>query len=304
MLEKLFNDFAAYCEAQALRIEGVAVADENRVICERHFMPDLARNIYSHTKSFMATAAGIAIGEGRLRLDDRLAEFFPEAVPENADARLVKITLRHLLTMSSGMNHALLMNADRRAGVGFPDYLRYFMRLPVEAEPGERFVYSSADSIMAGYMIEKAVGCRLGEYLYQKVFEPLEMGWPMWENDPQGHPVGCGGMCLKLTEMMKLGQLYLAEGQWRGRRVVDAEWVRAASAKQIETPGDDIWLRGYGYQFWRSPYPDSYRADGAYGQVTTVLPGAGLVVSVQCPEAGDFQKVKDALHARLLEPLG
>ena len=303
MLEKNFQDFVNRCETENLGIEGVAVADDKRVLLEHHFAPDLPRNIYSHTKSFMATAAGIAIADGKLRLDDHLADFFPEAVPQNPDERLLRITLRHLLTMSSGMNHAFLMGADRRAGIGAPDYLRYFMRLPVEVEPGSGFVYSSADSIIAGYMIEKATGQRLGEYLYARLLQPLGLGWPIWENDPQGHPVGCGGMFMKLTDMMRLGQLYLAGGRWNGAQLVEPEWIAAATAKQIETPGDDIWLRGYGYQFWLSPYPDSYRADGAYGQVTTVLPQSGLTVAVQCPETGDFAPVKRALHECLLSQL-
>lgn len=103
---------------------------------------------------------------------------------------------------------------------------------------------------------------------------------------------------MKLADMMKLGQLYLADGKWNGRQLVDTEWIREAASKQISTPDEDssLWSCGYGYQFWLSPYPDSYRADGAFGQITTVLPQKGLVVAVQCPEDGEFEKVKPALH--------
>ena len=78
-----------------------------------------------------------------------------------------------------------------------------------------------------------------------------------------------------------------------------SKWVLEATRKQIETPqteNGDIWRCGYGYQFWCSPYPKAYRADGAFGQVTTVLPEKGLAIAVQCPEWGDFDKVKLALH--------
>ena len=304
MLEKLFNDFVKYVEEQKLYIEGIAVADEKKVLLEHHFMPDLERNTYSHTKSYMATAVGIAISEGKMTLEDKLADYFPEAVPENPDERLFDISLRNLLTMSSGFNHPYLMNADRRSGVGMPDYIRYVMNRPVEKTPGEHFAYSTADSILAGRMVEKAVGMNLAEYLYWKVFKKLGQGWPQWENDPLGHPIGGGGMYMKLTEMMKLGQVYLADGFWQGERIVDLAWIKEATAKQIDTENNgDIWSCGYGYQFWLSPYPDSYRADGAYGQISTVLPKKGLVVSVQCPEYGDFQKVKQALHNEFLMQL-
>jgi len=301
-LEKLFQDFIKYAESRHLSIEGIAVGDDRKIIQEHHFTPDLPRNIYSHTKSYMSTAAGIAISQGKISLDDKLADFFPEYVPEQPDPRLLRISLKHLLTMSSGFGKPYLMGADRREGIGNPDYLSYMMQRPMEKEPGESFEYSTADSILAGRMIEKAVGQRLGEYLYNHVFKKLEQGWPIWENDPMGHPIGGGGLFMKLTDMMKLGQLYLGDGMWKGERIVETDWIKEATSKQIDTPNPngDIWRCGYGYQFWLSPYPYSYRADGAYGQITTVLPSKGLVVSVQCPEHGDFEKVKMALHEQLL----
>lgn len=306
MLQKLFQDFVRYAEDRKLLIEGIAVADEGKVLLEHYFMPKQVRNIYSHTKSYMATAAGIAVSQGRLALNTRFAELFPEYISEEADPRLRQITLEHLLTMSSGFGRPYLMGDDRRAGTGMPDYISYMMGLPVKYEPGSRFVYSTADSILAGRMVERAVGRNLGEYLHQYVFAKLDQGWPMWENDPAGHPIGGGGMFMKLTDMMKLAQVYLAEGMWRGERIVDAGWVKAATSKQIETapaPQKEIWWCGYGYQFWLSPYPRAYRADGAFGQVSTVLPEKGLVVAIQCPEYGDFDRVKLALHEHIFTQL-
>lgn len=302
-VEKLFQEFVHFVEAEKLFVEGIAVGDENKVLLEHHFMPDLARNIYSHTKSYTATGVGIAIEEGKLSLDDKLAEFFPESLPENPDPKLFDIKLRHLLTMSSGFNHAYLMNADRRSGTGSPDFLKYMLSRPVEVNPGEKFQYSSADSILLVRMVEKATGIPFGEYMYQNVFSRLEQGWPMWEFDPMGHPNGGGGMCMHLTEMMKIAQVYLADGCWKDERIVDSSWVKAATSKQIENSSEDIWVCGYGYQFWMSPYPNAYRADGAYGQISTVLPESGLAVAIQCPEYGEFDKVKMALHEIVLSQL-
>lgn len=133
---------------------------------------------------------------------------------------------------------------------------------------------------------------------------PLDMGWPLWEHDPQGHPNGGGGMYLTCTEMMKLGQLYLAEGNWKGEQIVSRDWVQEVSTPKFTfEPSADPWHVGYGYQFWISPYPGSYRADGAFGQITTILPEKGLVVSIQCPERGNFDQVKCALHEHFLMEL-
>ena len=308
MIEKIFREFAAYAESEKLPIEAIAFGDEKKVFWEHRFVPDQPRNIYSHTKSFMSTAAGIAIDEGKLSLEDKLADFFPEAVPENAQEALFDIRLKHLLTMSSGFGKPYLMGADRRAGTGMPDYMAYMLSRPVIQTPGTAFEYSTADSILAGRMVEKAVGVSLSQYLYEKLFSKMDIGHPIWECCPQGHPIGGGGMFLSLKDMMKLGQLYLAGGIWNGEQLVSAEWVAQASAKRIENakPGEekntDWWNCGYGYQFWRSPYPDSYRADGAYGQITMVLPQKGLVVSFQCPEYGDFAVKKD-VHERIFSLL-
>ena len=269
----VFHEFIRYAEQEHLPIEGVAIADGDRVIEEHRFTPSLARNIYSHTKSYAVTGIGVAVEEGLLSLDDRLVDAFPEYVPDDAQPKLGRITLRHLLTMSSGFNHPYLMNEDRRAGTGAPDYMAYMLTRRVEREPGSEFCYSSADSDLAG-------------------------------RNPQGHHIAGGGIHMTLTDMLKLGQVYLNGGVWHGRRIIGEEWVRMASSKQIGIPVTNIWTCGYGFQFWMSPYPNAYRADGAYGQITTVLPDQGLVVAVQCPETGDFDNVvRPALHEHLLLPL-
>ena len=80
-MEKQFYNFVKEVYDKQLGVEGIAIADGEKILMEHHFTPDKARNIYSHTKSYMSTAVGLAIADGKLSLDDRLAEFFPEAVP-------------------------------------------------------------------------------------------------------------------------------------------------------------------------------------------------------------------------------
>ena len=92
-MEKQFYNFVKEVYDKQLGVEGIAIADGEKILMEHHFTPDQARNIYSHTKSYMSTAVGLAIADGKLSLDDRLAEFFPEAVPENAQPELFEIRL-------------------------------------------------------------------------------------------------------------------------------------------------------------------------------------------------------------------
>ena len=80
----MFNDFVKLIESESLPVEAVAIADGDDIIAERHFVPDQDRNIYSHTKSYVSTAIGIAIEDGLLSLDSRLVDSFPEYVPSDA----------------------------------------------------------------------------------------------------------------------------------------------------------------------------------------------------------------------------
>ena len=102
------------------------------------------------------------------------------------------------------------MNEDRRPGVGAPDYEKYMMAQPVPVEPGSAFCYSSADSILAAHMVERAVGKRMGEYLYEKVFQPLDMGWPLWEHDPQGQDV-----YKRQLDILFKGEILQSKRPWR-----------------------------------------------------------------------------------------
>lgn len=312
-VKSLFDDFVQYASEHGLPIEALAIGDESHVIAEHHWVADRPRSIYSHTKSYTSTAIGIAIDNGLMSLDDLLINTVADELSvtelNQLDQRIQQITLRDLLVMSSGFGGAFLMINERRKGEGCPDFLRYMLAKPVTATPGAHFCYSSADTYLAGRMLEHATGERLGEYLWQHVFNPLGQGWPIWEHDPQGHAMGGSSIEMTITSMMKIAQVFLNEGVWAptGQRIVSADWVKQASSKQIDTPTghhDDGWSCGYGYQWWMSPYPKSYRADGAFGQISTVLPEQGLVVAIQCPEGDGWERVvRHELYERLLTPL-
>ena len=284
------------CEAVALWQDGV-------LTLERRFTPDKPRCIYSHTKSFTAAAVGMAIDEGKLSLDDRLADRFPEYRDVITDGRMKTVTLRHLLTMSSGIGEGLLMMPHRAEGEGCPDYLAYFLSRPLKYTPGTRFCYSNADTHMAGWMVARAVGETLQGYLYRKLFVKLGIGYPGWEADPLGNAFGASGMYLSIRDMGKLGLLFLNDGVWNGERLLSSDWVREATRTQIPTGEPTPWTSGYGYQFWIiEDLPGAYRADGAYGQLSVVLPEKHAVLSVQCGEENDtarfFPMFRAAVHGQ------
>jgi CubicO group peptidase (beta-lactamase class C family) len=273
-------------------VEAVTVYQNGEILLNHRFIPHCSRQIYSHTKSFVATAAGMAIDEGKLQLDSRFMDFFPDYAPMVTDKRVFDITLRDLLTMSSGFGDSFLMSATRRKGEGFPDYVAYMVQKALANDPGSTFLYSNADTHLAGCMVEKAVGEPLIVYMYRKLFAKLDMGYPAWEATPTGGVFGGSGMYLPIEDMIKLGILYLHDGVWNGERLLSHEWVEMVSCKQIDTGNPDPWYNGYSFQFWLiGQQPGAFRCDGLYGQYSLILPKENAVVAIQSSEQNDVLKI-------------
>ena len=230
------------------------------------------RHVYSVSKSFTGTAVGLAVEEGKVRLDDFAVSYFPQLFPAGATGRLSRMTIRHLLTMTTG--HAedtlfrLMENRDA------PE--RAFFEAPIPYEPGARFVYDSGASYMLSAILHAATGEDLLAYLRPRLFAPLGVTDVSWMRAPGGLRGGGWGLYVSLADMLKLGILYLQQGVYEGRRILPAAWVRAATARQTDSAmegsdGADDWAQGYGYQFWRCRC-GAYRADGMYRQFITVVP--------------------------------
>ncbi|MBR6563152.1 MAG: serine hydrolase [Clostridia bacterium] len=278
-------------------VEAIALYQNGEMQLVHRFVPAGPRLIYSHTKSFISTLAGIAIDEGRLTLDTRVIDLFPEYESVITDENVKSITLRHFLMMSSGLGASLLMSSNRRKGEGYPDYVGYMLSHKLQYPSGEKFAYSNGDTHMAGCMVQRAVGKPLLQYAYEKLFSKLDMGFPAWETDPDGTAFGGSGLYLDVTEMMKLGILYLNGGVWNGEQVVSREWVSEAGKKHIDTGHPDSWNSGYGYQFWTvGERENAFRADGMYGQFSIVLPDANAVLASQCSERNDVAKFAEMLR--------
>ena len=123
--------------------------------------------------------------------------------------------------------------------------------------------------------MQRRAGCDLVHYLMPRLFEPLDIFLPTWECDPLGYTFGAGGLFLSLGEFHRFGELYLQDGNWHGKQLVPAGWVRASTSKQVEndTP------YGYGYLFWGGP-EGTFRADGKYSQLSIICREKNAVITV------------------------
>jgi CubicO group peptidase (beta-lactamase class C family) len=261
-------------------LHGLVIYQHGKQIAEHHWPPYKKEDVhllYSLSKSFCATAAGLAIAEGHFTLDDKVISFFPDELPETVSENLAKMRVRDLLCMGTG-HDTDSTGALREA----ESWVAGFLAHPVVHEPGTHFVYNSGATYMVAAIVSKTTGERLLDYLTPRLLAPLEITNAHWEQSPQGIDVGGWGMSVKTTDIAKFGQLYLQNGVWEGKQLLPEGWVADATRSHISNgdPTDaNDWHQGYGFQFWRCRH-NAYRGDGAFGQYCVVMPDQDVVIAI------------------------
>jgi CubicO group peptidase (beta-lactamase class C family) len=242
------------------------------------YKPEIPHMLFSLTKSFTSTAVGFAVSEGLLALEDKVMSFFPEYVSQDPEKNLRAMKVRDLLTMSAGHTKPT-MGGEWRQLEG--SWVKHFLEIPVDHEPGTRFVYNSGATYMLAAIVQKVTAQTLLDYLGSRLFEPLGIDVSKWDACPSGINAGGWGLSLKTEDLAKFGQLFLQKGIWNGTQLLPEEWIREATSYQIsiENGKTKDWQLGYGYQFWRSAF-NAYRADGAFGQLCLVLPDQDAVIAI------------------------
>lgn len=294
--------FVDAVEQNQLELHSLMLVRHGQVVAEgwwKPYGPDLPHMLYSLSKSFTSTAAGLAIAEGRFSLDDTVLSFFPDDAPSEISNNLAAMRVRHLLSMSTG-------HAVDPTGRESPDgnWVRTFLAQPVEHEPGTHFVYNSVATYMAAAIVEKTTGTPLLEYLQSRLLGPLGIVGATWETCPRGIAVGGWGLNVTTEDIARFGQLYLQKGVWEGERLLPEAWVEEATSYQVANGDkeDSDWSQGYGYQFWRCRH-GAYRGDGAFGQYCIVLPEQDAVLALTSG-VGDMQAVLNLVWERLLPAMG
>jgi CubicO group peptidase (beta-lactamase class C family) len=293
--------FVEAAEKSVDSLHSLMVLRHGHVVAEGWWGPyrrDDPHMLFSLSKSFTSTGIGLAIAEGKLSLDDTVLSFFPEDAPAEPSENLKAMRVRDLLSMSTG-HHADVIDRFPFTDPGV-SRTRAFLALPVAHKPGTLFVYNTPASYMLSAIVQKVSGTPLVDYLGPRLFEPLGIRSPKWDADPKGVSLGGFGLSVTTEDIARFGQLYLQKGVWDGRRVLPADWVAAASARQVSNgsnPASD-WDQGYGYQFWRCRH-DVYRGDGAHGQNCIVMPNEDAVIAITSG-VRDLPAVLDLVWEHLL----
>ena len=237
----------------------------------------------SVSKTTSSVIVGIAITQGDFKagLDTPLLKYFDVAKVKNVDERKRRITLRHVLTMSTGLdwneevayddpkNDADLMEAT-------DDWVQYVIDRPMAQEPGKVFNYSSGVSELLAYIFQKETGQDIEKYGEKYLFTPLGMDH-YWKRSPMGVVDTEGGLFLRTTDLAKIGYLYLHDGMWDGKQIVSKDWVKQSLAPFIDAEEGFK----YGYKWWLLPRTDRqgyvWMARGFGGQRLMVFPEENLI---------------------------
>ncbi|MCA9062218.1 MAG: serine hydrolase [Planctomycetaceae bacterium] len=291
--------FIRAADEQVNSMHSFMLVRHGHVVAESWWAPEAAEQphvLWSLSKSFTSTAVGLAVAEGKLKIDDPVISFFPDDLPADPSDNLKAMTVRDLLTMSTGHDTEPRMTPDQ-------PWVRTFLAHPVVHKPGSKFLYNTPATYMQSAIVQKVTGLTVLEYLKPRLFEPLGIQNPEWHTSPQGISLGGYGLFVRTEDIARFGQLYLQKGVWNGKQLIPADWIAMATGKQVENADapsgrNPDWRVGYGFQFWQCRH-DAYRGDGKDGQFCIVLPQQDAVIAITA-NSGNLQLQLDLVWEHLL----
>jgi CubicO group peptidase (beta-lactamase class C family) len=288
-------------------IKSVVVIRNGELLIEEYFNGASRSTLHdtrSVGKSFASTMMGIAIGEGHIKSENQtLRDFYDLRQFANYSPRKETVTLRHLLTMSSGFDG----NDDFEDSPGneekmYPttDWVRFALSVPMDDKTavGEQWRYFTAGVVVLGDVINKSVPGGLDKYADLKLFRPLGITKYQWQYTPQKVPNTAGGLRLTALDLAKYGQLYQNGGRWNGKQVIPRGWVEKTFTKQVRRgPGED---EHYGYLFWYTlpsaggKQHEAFLATGNGGNKIFVFQDQPLVVVITATAYGKWYMHRQA----------
>ena len=259
--------------------------------------------LQSVTKSVSATLVGIAIERGAIEgVDTHFLPYLSRYDLSAVEDDLHRATLKDLLTMRTGIEwHELDRPIDNTNTTGqlerSTDWVQFTLDQPMDAKPGEKWVYNSGGSQLMAPIIQSATGKRMDHFAVEHLFGPLGIDDYHWKQTPMGLPDALGGLYLEARDLARIGYLYLQDVVWNGTRILPEGWVAEATARQVPDPG-------YGYQWWRPDYSGEivWAGQGFGGQALLVLPEWDVVAVINSWNLFglDVLKIDDAVVSAIV----
>lgn len=250
---------------------------------EHRWTADVRNDVHSAAKGVCALALGCAEDDGLLSLDTPAASLFPDLVPGEGTKT---VTLRHLITMSSGVDFPWTPTLM----TDWPDLALEFLRRPSSARS---FQYSNASTYTAMRTLATVVG-DVGGYIDKRLLHPLGIRGTTWERCPLGFIVAGGGLALRTEELARIGRLVRDDGRWRGEQILDSKWPRALHSNWVRAGASPGYER-YAFAGWDGP-GHTWRLHGAYGQLVIFAGEAVVTITASDHERADPLARRIATH--------
>jgi CubicO group peptidase (beta-lactamase class C family) len=250
--EKL-GEIKGYLQAELPHISSILVVRNGYLVFEEYYHGDsnTLRGIFSGTKSIISALVGMLVTDGLVRsVDDKITEYLPESMIQNVSPGASDMTVRHLLTMTSGIPLSWAVD------IFLNELSSTILSEPVESKPGEFFRYKSPDPDFLSVVITETTGLKASQYAREKLFSPLGIKDYFWL-DYEDYSVGTYGLKLTSRDLVKIGYLYLRKGLWEGTQLIAQSYIEDSVKWQVEVPPEgNIWsVDGlhYGYLWWLWP---------------------------------------------------
>lgn len=275
----------------ARNVTALVILKDGQIVHESYHQgtgPEDLRISWSVAKSFLSALFGIVLAEGKIAsLDDPVTKYVPELVGSAYDGA----TVRHILTMSSGVafNEDYLdfwsdINRMGRVLALGQSMDGFAARLKArEAEPGSAWKYVSIDTHVLGMIIRGATGEDIPELMERHILAPLGVEVaPYYLTDGYGVSFVLGGLNMTTRDYARFGQMIAQGGMWQGQQIVPRDWVEAST--MALAPGG----AGYGYQWWIADGagPGEVNAQGIYGQYIWIDRARNIVIAVNAADRG------------------
>ena len=281
------ESFLEVLEKNSLCMHGFMLMRRGRVAAEGYWRPfevDRLHRIYSISKSFTAVAVGMMVEEGKISLDSRPADIFPEYLPESPHPYVMEATVRDLLIMAT-------YNLGTSYTPQSPDFAEtFFTDSRHKHKPGQIFSYDTAATTVLCAIIEKLSGKPILEYMCP-VLDEIGFSKDAWcVQTPEGRSWTGSGISCTMRDLARFALLCMNQGAWNGKQLVDSGYMRAATSRQISTANADGWPGGYGYQFWCMP-GGGFAMIGMGGQLALCMPKYDAILIT----TADIQGRQDAM---------
>jgi CubicO group peptidase (beta-lactamase class C family) len=277
------------------------VVRHGRIVYEKYYRGNNSGSlvvVYSVTKSVISALTGVAIRDGYIaNVDRKLKDIFPDYFNDNSDPRKREITLKHLLTMTAGLEVA-----DDEVWMKSADCCKSVTDRPLVYNPGQKFDYNNGLTNVLSVILTKTTGMTTKEFADKHLFGPLGITNYTWARGPLGYYIGGWGIRLIPRDMAKFGYLYLPEGMHNGKQLVPRQWVQESVALHSYPEKTD----GYGYAWWLDNLEDrvhgkkyqAFLALGYGGQFIWVVPELDIVnvITVQEESPEDRPEYSDIWH--------